>query len=396
MNQVILKAGKDKRIKNGHLWVYQGEIGIIGIGVKSGQVVEVLDNRGRFLGIGDYNQASQIAVRLLTTNREIIDRDFFKRRLESALEYRSRIKSGFDSWRASCYRLIFGEADLLPGLIVDRFEDYLVVQFLTMGMEVNHDLIIQLLVELCDPKGIIERSDLAVRHLEELPERSGCVYGECPASLVIHDNGLKFRVDLLEGQKTGYFLDQSANRAALRAYAPERRVLDCFCHVGSFGIHAAAYGAGSVLGVDISEDSVQMAVENAGLNNMDDRCRFKVANTFDFLRDQSGKKEEYDLIILDPPAFTKSKQTLDSAIRGYKEINLRALKLLPPGGILVTCSCSYHISNDLFLEIIQSAAADSKRRLRVLERRTQDLDHPILLGIPETEYLKCFIFEVIG
>ncbi len=269
------------------------------------------------------------------------------------------------------------------------------VQFLTMGMETNHDLIIQLLVELCNPKGIIERSDLAVRHLEELPERSGCVYGECPTSLVIHDNGLKFRIDLLEGQKTGYFLDQSANRAVLRAYAPGRRVLDCFCHVGSFAIHAAAYGASTVLGVDISEEAVQMAVENAALNNSDDRCQFKVANAFDFLRDRSGKKEEYDLIILDPPAFTKSKQTLDSAIRGYKEINLRALKLLAPGGILVTCSCSYHIGNELFWEIIQSAAADSKRRLRLLERRTQNSDHPILVGVPETEYLKCFIFEVV-
>ncbi len=395
MNQVILKAGKEKRIKAGHLWVYQGEIGIIGIGVKSGQVVDVLDNRGRFLGTGYYNQASQIAVRLLTTNRETIDESFFRHRISQALHYRKRVKSGIESRGASCYRLIFGEADLMPGLIVDRFEDYLVVQFLTMGMDVNHDLIIKLLIELCEPKGIIERSDLAVRHLEELPERSGCIYGDCPASLEIRDNQLKFRVDLLEGQKTGYFLDQSANRATLKAYAPGRKTLDCFCHVGSFAIHAAAYGASSVLGVDISEDAVQMAEENASLNNFDDRCRFKVANAFDFLRDQSGKKEEYDLIILDPPAFTKSKQTLDSAVRGYKEINLRALKLLAPGGILVTCSCSYHISNELFWEIIHSAATDSKKRLRLLEKRTQDLDHPVVMGIQETEYLKCFIFEVV-
>ena len=390
MNQIILKAGKEKRIKAGHLWIYQGEIGIIGIGAKSGQVVEVLDNRGRFLGIGYYNQASQITVRLLTANRETIDEKFFRGRIRQALEYRQRVKHN-----AACYRLIFGEGDLLPGLIVDWFGDYLVVQFLTMGMEVIHDLVVQLLVELCNPKGIIERSDLAVRHLEELPERSGCIYGECPTSLVISDNGLKFRIDLLEGQKTGYFLDQSANRAALAGYADGRRTLDCFCHVGSFAIHAAAYGASSVLGVDISEDAVNMAIENANLNHLDETCRFKVANAFDFLRDQAGKKEEYDLIILDPPAFTKSKQTLDSAIRGYKEINLRALKLLTLGGILVTCSCSYHISNELFWEIIQSAAADSKKRLRLLERRTQGMDHPVLMGVPETEYLKCLIFEVI-
>lgn len=389
MNQVILKAGKDKRIKAGHLWVYQGEIGIIGIGVKSGEVVEVLDNRGRFLGTGYYNQASQIAVRILSTARENINEQYFSRRLQRALEYRRKVKPD-----SSCYRLVFGEGDLLPGLIVDRFEDYLVVQFLTMGMEVNRDLILNLLAELCRPKGIIERSDLSVRHLEELPERSGCVYGECPPSLVIKDNGLSFRIDLLEGQKTGYFLDQSANRAVLASYA-RGRVLDCFCHVGSFAIHAAAYGASSVFGVDISEDAVNMAVENASLNGFDERCQFKVANAFDFLRDQVGKKEFYDLIILDPPAFTKSKQALDGAIRGYKEINLRALKLLPPGGILVTCSCSHHMSPDLFWEIINSAAADNKKRLRCLERRTQGLDHPILMGVPETEYLKCFIFEVV-
>lgn len=391
MNQVILKSGKDKRIKAGHLWVYQGEIGIIGIGVKSGEVVEVLDNRGRFLGIGYYNQASQIAVRLLTTYRENINEDFFRRRLEQALAFRKRVLSK----DATCYRVVFGEADLLPGLIVDRFQEYLVVQFLTMGMEVNRELILKLLVELCKPRGIIERSDLSVRHLEELPERSGCVYGDCPGTVVIRDNGLRFRVNLLEGQKTGYFLDQSANRAVLKEYAAGRRTLDCFCHLGSFAVHAAAYGAKEVLGIDISEDAIELAEENAGLNGLGERCEFKVANAFDFLRDQAGKKELYDLIILDPPAFTKSKQTLDSAVRGYKEINLRAMKLLPPGGILVTCSCSHHLTPDLFWEVINAAAADNKRRLRLLERRTQNLDHPVLVGVPETEYLKCYIFEMM-
>ncbi|MGE5582177.1 MAG: class I SAM-dependent rRNA methyltransferase [Bacillota bacterium] len=390
MNQVVLKAGKDKRIKSGHLWVYQGEIGIIGIGVKSGEIVEVLDNRGRFLGLGYYNQASQIAVRLLTNSREPIDREFFRQRLRQAIEFRRRVRPD-----ARCYRLIFGEADLLPGLIVDKFQEYLVVQFLTMGMEVNRELIIDLLVEICKPRGIIERSDLSVRHLEDLPERSGCIYGECPPSVIIQDNGLQFRINLLDGQKTGYYLDQSANRAALAPYAKGRRVLDCFCHVGSFAIHAAAYGADSVLGVDISEDVIGMAIENAALNGISERCEFKTANVFDFLRDQVGKKMEYGLVILDPPAFTKSKQTLDSAIRGYKEINLRALKLIPSGGILVTCSCSHHLSADLFWEIINSAAVDNKKRLHLLERRTQSLDHPVLVGVPETEYLKCFIFEVL-
>lgn len=390
MNQIILKAGKDKRVRMGHLWIYQGEIGIIGIGVKSGDVVEVLDNRGRFLGMGYYNQASQIAVRILSKEREPIDSDFFRKRITRALAYRKQVRA-----EASSYRLIFGEGDLLPGLVVDRFEEYLVVQFLTMGMEVHRETIINLLVELCKPKGIIERSDLSVRHLEELPERSGCIYGDCPTSFEIRDNELKFRVDLLEGQKTGYFLDQSENRATLRFYAPGRKVLDCFCHVGSFAIHAAAYGARSVLGVDISDEAVNLASQNADLNGLGERCQFKVANAFDFLRDQETRKANFDLIILDPPAFTKSKQTLDRAVRGYKEINLRALKMLPPGGILMTCSCSHHMNPDLFWEIINSAAVDAKRQIRLLERRTQGMDHPILVGVPETEYLKCFIYEVL-
>jgi 23S rRNA (cytosine1962-C5)-methyltransferase len=390
MNQIILRSGRDKRIRNGHLWIYQGEIGIIGIEVKSGDVVEVLDNRGRFLGLGYYNQASQIAVRLLTRERVKIDTDFFRARLQQALEYRSRIKKG-----ASSYRLIYGEGDRLPGLVVDRFEDYLVVQFLTMGMEVNHDLIVNLLIELCKPAAVIERSDLPVRHLEELPERAGCIFGTCPAELIIRDNGLKFGVDLLEGQKTGYFLDQSANRAVVGSFAKDRRVLDCFCHVGSFAIHAAAGGAKSVLGIDISDDAISMAATNAALNGLEANCNFKTANAFDFLRDQVGRKQSYDLVILDPPAFTKSKQTVERAIRGYKEINLRGLKLLESGGILVTCSCSHHMDSGLFWDVVNAAAADCKKQIRLLERRTQGLDHPVLMGVPETEYLKCFIFEVV-
>lgn len=391
MNRVILKPGKDKRVRMGHLWVYQGEIGIIDIGVKPGDVVEVLDNRGRFLGMGYYNQASQIAVRLLSKEREPIDRDFFRKRLEHALAYRKRVRP-----EATSYRLIYGEGDRLPGLIVDRFEDYLVVQFLTKGMDVHRETIIQLLAELCQPKAIIERSDTSARRLEELPECTGCIYGKVPSGPIeIRDNGLKFRVDLLEGQKTGYFLDQSANRAALRSYVSGRKVLDCFCHVGSFAVHAAAYGAQSVLGVDISDDAVTLAAQNADLNGLGDICRFKTANVFDFLRDEEARQSEFDLIILDPPAFTKSKQTVDRAVRGYKEINLRALKMLPPGGILVTCSCSHHMNNELFWEIINSAAVDAKRQIRLLERRTQGPDHPILVGVPETEYLKSWYFEVL-
>jgi 23S rRNA (cytosine1962-C5)-methyltransferase len=390
MKQLILRAGRDKRIRAGHLWIYQGEIGVIGLEVKSGDLVEVLDNRGRFLGLGYYSQASQIAVRLLSREREEINAAFFRRRLQQALAYRQRVKPG-----ATCYRLVYGEGDLLPGLVVERFEDYLVVQFLTVGMEVNRELILSQLIELVKPTGIIERSDLPVRLLEDLPERSGCVYGDCPEDLTIRDNGLRFKVDLVEGQKTGYFLDQSANRRAAAAYAPGRRVLDCFCHLGGFAIHAAAAGATDVLGVDISETATRQAVQNAELNGVAAACRFKTVNAFDFLREQTALKSTYDLVILDPPAFTKSKQTVESAVRGYKEINLRGLKLLPSGGVLVTCSCSHHLNAELFWEVITAAAVDAKKQIRLLERRTQGLDHPILAGVPETEYLKCFIFEVL-
>jgi 23S rRNA (cytosine1962-C5)-methyltransferase len=390
MKQLILRAGRDKRIRAGHLWIYQGEIGVIGLEVKSGDLVEVLDNRGRFLGLGYYSQASQIAVRLLSREREEINAAFFRRRLQQALAYRQRVKPG-----ATCYRLVYGEGDLLPGLVVERFEDYLVVQFLTVGMEVNRELILSQLIELVKPTGIIERSDLPVRLLEDLPERSGCVYGDCPEDLTIRDNGLRFKVDLVEGQKTGYFLDQSANRRAAAAYAPGRRVLDCFCHLGGFAIHAAAAGATGVLGVDISETATRQAAQNAELNGVAAACRFKTVNAFDFLREQTALKSTYDLVILDPPAFTKSKQTVESAVRGYKEINLRGLKLLPSGGVLVTCSCSHHLNAELFWEVITAAAVDAKKQIRLLERRTQGLDHPILAGVPETEYLKCFIFEVL-
>lgn len=390
MNQVILRSGRDKRVRANHLWIYQEEIGVIGLGVKSGDVVEVVDNRGCFLGIGHYNQASQIAVRLLTREREEIHADFYRRRISRALEYRKRVKPD-----ATSYRLIYGEGDLLPGLIVDRFEDYLVVQFLTMGMEVNRELIINLLIELCRPAAIIERSDFHIRHLEALPERTGCIYGTCPASIIIRDNGLQFKVNLLDQQQPSYFLDQSANRAVIATYAKDRRVLDCFTNGGSFAIHAAAAGAQSVLGVDISDAAIKLAAENAALNGLEQVCQFKTANVFDFLREQVSKKDLYNLVILDPPVFAKSKLISDSAVRGYKEINWRSLKLLASGGILVTCSCSPHLSSELFWNVINAAAVDAKKQIRLLERRTQGLDHPILVGMAETEYLKCLIFEVM-
>lgn len=391
MNQVVVKAGRDKRIRGGHLWVNQGEIGIIEIGVKPGDVVEILDSRGRFLGKGYFNPGAQIAIRLLTRNRnEAIDKHFFRQRILQALDYRRQICPA-----ATSYRLIHSEGDLLPGLIVDKYEEYLVVQFLTLGMELWREVVIELLIELCQPVGIIEHNDQTLRRLEDLPERKGCLYGAAPAELVISDNQLNFVVDLSSDQEMKYPLDQSANRAALAKYVNGKNVLDCFCNMGGFAIHAAAYGAKSVLGVDISETAVQVATKNAALNGLEQQCQFKVANAFDYLREQVGHNQLYDLIVLDPPAFAKNKQVLDRAIQGYREIGFRALKLIAPGGILVTCSSSQYIDADLFWEIINTVAVDARRRLRLLERRSQGLDFPVLVGIPETEYLKCFIFEVM-
>jgi 23S rRNA (cytosine1962-C5)-methyltransferase len=358
---------------------------------RPGDLAEVVDERGRFLGRGYINPRSTIAVRLLTRRRETIDRGFFARRLLRAWEYRRRLLPALDT---DAVRVVFAEADFLPGLVVDKFGDYLAVQTLTAGMDRWQSTLVELLEEALRPKGICERNDAGVRAREGLELRRGWIRGEPEAPVVVREHGLSFYIDVAHGQKTGFFLDQRENRAALRGLVEGGRVLDAFCYTGAFSLHAAAYGAREVLGIDFSAEAVALAEANARLNGLAGRCSFRTANAFDELRNLERAGEKFDLAILDPPAFTRSKENLEGALRGYKEINLRAMRLLPPGGFLVTCSCSYHLSEEQFLEVVLAAARDARRTLRLVELRRQARDHPILPTHPESYYLKCLILQV--
>jgi 23S rRNA (cytosine1962-C5)-methyltransferase len=384
---IVTKKGA-ARLKVGHPWVFASDIVAVQGNYEPGDVVEIADERGRFLGQGYFNPRSQIALRFLTPGREEIGPAFWQRRLEAAWEYRRRFVD-----TSSC-RVVFAEADFIPALIVDKFGDYLVMQSLALGIARWENTLVELLVELLAPRGIYARNDVKVREIEGLPLEKGYLYGKFDPLIQIEEHGLRFWVDVENGQKTGYFLDQRENRAALAPFVPGARVLDCFCHTGAFALHAAFYGAREVVGIDISPEAVAMAKKNAQLNGLDPVCRFKVGNVFDELRALAERRERYDVVILDPPAFTKSRQALEGAARGYKEINLRALKLIPPGGFLVTASCSQHMSSELFRAIVAEAASDTNRRLRLVEYRRQAKDHPVLVAAPETEYLKFFIFQV--
>lgn len=388
MQTLRLLPGKERRINAGHLWIYRGELDPGALPLEAGPV-RIVTARGKDLGFGDYSPRSTIAVRLLHGYREHNEAEWLRERLQLADDWRGKTLGN-----ESSYRLVFGEGDLLPGLVVDKFGDYLAVQILTAPMDRRKNAIFDLLMELFQPKGIVERSDVSVRRLEGLELWAGVVRGEVPGVVGFEENGLKLKTDLVGGQKTGYFLDQKFNRRALAAYAKGARALDAFCHVGGFALHAALYGAAESTGIDISEEAVAAARENAAINNLTN-CKFIAENAFDFLRRQVEEKARYDLVILDPPAFTKNKAAIEAALRGYKEINIRGFKLLPPGGILVTCSCSHHISYPMFQEVVEKAAADAGRRVRLIERRSQSPDHPILLGVPETEYLKCLVMQVI-
>nr|WP_041459076.1 class I SAM-dependent rRNA methyltransferase [Ammonifex degensii] len=390
MARVILLPGKERRLLAGHLWVYEGEIKKVEGEVEPGGIVSVYSSRGKFLGRGYFNPHSQITVRLLTREDEEINESFLRRRLEAALAFRQRVVK-----EASAYRLVNGEGDLLPGLVVDRYGDYLVVQVLTLGMEKLRPLLIPLLVELLSPRGIYERSDVSSREKEGLPPATGLLYGEVPRRVTIREGELSFLVDIYEGQKTGFFLDQRENRQILSTLTAGMRVLDCFCYTGGFAVAAAKGEAEEVVAVDVSEQALELARENAVLNGVEEKISWREANCFDELRRLEKAGEKFDLVILDPPAFTKSKEALPSAMRGYKEINLRALKLLRPGGLLFTCSCSYHLTEPLFWEVVLSAAQDARRTLRLVEFRRQARDHAILPTVPETYYLKCGIFQVI-
>ena len=384
---VQFKRQRDERVRAGHPWVFSGEVLTVPPAGSAGQIVTVLDSRGKYLGHGYGNPQSNILVRLLSRRKEeAIDHDFWRSRLEEALSLRSRYISGTDA-----YRLVNAESDGLPALIVDRYGDYLSIQVLSLGIEVRLPEIVELLVELVKPKGIFERSDVPVRRLEGLEQRTGVLWGEAPPEdLIVTEGPYRLKVDLHHGQKTGFFLDQRPNRLLVGSLCRDQRVLNTFCYSGGFTMAAAMGGAKEVLSVDISEEAIALGEANAKLNGVEGRCQWLAANAFDFLREQERQGEQFDVVILDPPAFTKTKESIPGAVRGYKEINLRAMRLLKPGGLLVSSSCSHHISSSHFVEIIQSAAADTGKRLRQLELRGAGMDHPTLPASPETNYLKCF------
>ncbi|PWK08400.1 class I SAM-dependent rRNA methyltransferase [Tumebacillus permanentifrigoris] len=398
MALIKLKKTRNMRLEAGNPWVFNNEIERLEGKANPGDIVEIQDYRGLFLARGYYNPKSQISVRVMTyTQGEEIDQAFFTRKVRECYHYRSRFVD------SDSFRLIYGEADFLPGLVVDKFGDVLVVQILSLGMEVRKDLILNALKEVLNPKAIYERSDVSVRKLEGLEQRTGLLYGELDGDVVIEENGLKMLVDVVGGQKTGYFFDQRENRAAIRDLVkqnvegePGSSVLECFSHTGSFTVHAAAFGARNITTLDISEHAIDTAIKNVELNGFEDKADFEfvVADAFEQLREWEREKRQWDVVILDPPAFAKNKNAVTGALRGYKEINLRGMKLVKERGFLVTASCSYHIDPDLFLETISEAAFDAKKVLRLVEYRSAGKDHPKLHGMDENNYLKFAIFEV--
>jgi 23S rRNA (cytosine1962-C5)-methyltransferase len=380
---VVSKRGAD-RIRHGHLWIYRSDV--TDVHATGGSVVSVRDEHNNLVGQALYSDASQIALRFLTQTDERIDADWWRQKIRQAA-HRRKIDSA-----TNAYRLVYSEGDLLPSLIVDRYDDVLVLQTLSQGTETVKGVITEILVNDFSPRAVIERNDARVRQLEGLPLLSGPLYGEAPDELEILQHGLRFIVAPLGGQKTGSFLDQRDNRIAARN-AAHGRALDCFTFNGGFALHLAGV-CETVTGLDISAEALAAAQRNAELNRLTN-VEFQEANVFDALRELESAGERFDTIVLDPPAFAKNRASLKPALRGYKEINLRALKLLNPGGTLVSCTCSYHVSEELFLEIIAEAAIDGRRRLQILEKRIQASDHPVLMGMPETYYLKCVITRVL-
>ena len=388
MADVVLHRGKEARVYGGHPWVFRSDIAAVEGDFRDGDVVRVLSDRRKFLAMAVYNPRSQISLRVLTREDRPIDGDFIRARVKRAIDYR-RLFADLHSCR-----LIFAESDGLPAVIVDSFADVLVLQSLSLGMERFKQTIVDALVDELHPVGVYERNDVPVRTLEGMEQQTGTLYGSVPDRVQITENGVSFWVDVKEGQKTGFFLDQKENRAAIAPFVKDARVLDCFTHTGSFALHSARYGAREVIGVDISDYACEFATENARLNGATDRVRFECANAFDYLRAAQDAHEQFDAVILDPPAFTKTRSAVESALRGYKEINLRGMKLVRDGGFLVTCSCSQHVLPGMFQQMLLDAQKDARVQLRQIECRTQGRDHPILPASPETQYLKCGIYQV--
>ena len=388
MPTVVLHPKKEQRVYSGHPWVFRSDIDRVEGPCQDGDVVRVVSSRGRFLAMAVYNPRSQISLRILSRKEEPIDSAFIHRQVKTAIDYRRTFAD-----LNSC-RLLFAESDGLPAVIADKFGDIVVLQVLCLGMEQFKQDIVDALVEEVHPAGIYERNDVPVRELEGLTLQTGLLYGTVPDRVEMVENGVHFWVDVKEGQKTGFFLDQKENRAAIAPFVKGARVLDCFTHTGSFALNAAAGGAARVTAADISAEAIAMAQRNAqrnGLTNMDFLCE----DTFELLPRLEKEGHPYDFIILDPPAFTKARRTVENAMRGYKEINYRAMKLLPRGGYLATASCSHFATEELFIKMLRAAAKDAHRQLRQIEVKQQAPDHPILWGVPETNYLKFFLFQVI-
>jgi 23S rRNA (cytosine1962-C5)-methyltransferase len=389
MKKVYLKRKISHRIANGHPWIFANEVEKMNDGIEPGDIVEVLSYDGKFTGKGYINPKSQIIVRLLTRNKkDEINDQFFIDRIAASWEYRKKV-----GYTENC-RLVFGEADELPQLIIDKFNDYFVIQTLALGIDKWKQAFVKAINQIFNPKGIYERNDIPVRELEGLPQQKRFLSDAFDTKIIINENDLKFYVDLENGQKTGYFLDQQDNRRAIKHIVKDAEVLGAFTYTGTFEIYAAYYGAKSVLGIDISENAVREANQNAELNNLQNILQFETANAFDVLKQWAKNGKQYDVVMLDPPAFTKSRETIQKAIAGYNEINLRAMKLIRPGGFLVTSSCTNLVSPELFFKIIDMAAKDARRKIRQVVFQTQSADHPVIWGLENTQYLKFLIVEV--
>lgn len=387
--QVCLRKGEEQDIRNGSLWIFDNEIDWVDEVCKDGDVVRVIDSRERFLAWGFFNGASRITVRLLSRDPdEVIDAAFFRRRIQRAWEYRKGL-----CFSNAC-RVVFGDSDGLPGLTVDKFGDYLSFQIVSLGMERWKQTVIDCLAAIFAPKGIYERDDVPVREKEGLPQITGCVLGSVPERVEILEHEARMLVDIPHGQKTGHFLDQQENRGRIRPYCAGRTVLDLCSHTGGFAIHAALYGADSVEAVDVSAEALDMLRQNAELNGVSGRITTTEANVFDLVKEYADQGKKFGLVICDPPAFAKNKKALEAAYRGYKELNLRCMKLAEDGGFLVSCSCSQFMTPELFLGMLRDAAADCGRTVRLIETLMQARDHPAALNAEQSWYLKGYILQV--
>jgi len=392
MTRIRLKKNEDRRIRSGHPWVFSNEIERIEGECAAGISAELFDAAGGFLGCGYYTPHSLISFRLLSRKQEDLDSvKFYEQRIAAALAHRRTIYPSLQTFRA-----VYGESDFLPGLVVDRYGDYLSIQILSAGMELRRDLLLEALKHVFAPKGIIARNDVAVRALEGLEQKIEVLAGEVPQQVEMEENGLRFLINLREGQKTGGFLDQKQNHLLLRDICRGRAMLDCFCYAGSWAVHAGHFGAASALGLDISARAVEQASRNAELNGVAERVRFEECDVFDRLRSLKHEGNNFGVIVMDPPAFVKSRKNIAEATKGYLTINRRALEILEPGGYLITCSCSFHMGREAFREMLVNAARLARREVRLVATCSQAPDHPVLLSFPESEYLKCYVLQVAG